>query len=96
MLGFGAANMIFSSLAYFLVENRNPDTPNSKPLQAAKKIVSNVTFFFVGKEKLKHIRGKGPGPSHDDTATMPSRKDGYVRAHRFTLHAMIDPYPMSC
>ncbi|KAL9609064.1 MAG: hypothetical protein Q9167_006143 [Letrouitia subvulpina] len=52
-IGFGAANAIFSCLAFFLVENKESDEADSKLTHAVKRIYSRILYFFIGDKKSK-------------------------------------------
>lgn len=71
--------MVFSCLAYFLVENKEPEDADSKLTRAVKRSFSNVSYFFVGNKKSKDTGSKTTSPKGDDESTSTGLpKDGYV------------------
>ncbi|KAL8869867.1 MAG: hypothetical protein Q9174_003946 [Haloplaca sp. 1 TL-2023] len=47
-IGFGFANMVFSCLAYFLVENQEPEDAVTRIVQAFREASSAIKYFFTG------------------------------------------------
>lgn len=86
--------MIFSCLAYFLVENKEPEDADSKVTRAFKRIFSNVSYFFVGNKKLKGTESKTASPKSDDQdAGMkpPDDIDSVSKHQSSTLPSHVQP-----